>query len=49
MKTVAGVRDTPIGIISQSADPAGAEACRYSENHHFTFASSESFRGHSFV
>ena len=36
-------------IISQSADPAGAEARRYSENHHFIFAFPESFCGHSFV
>jgi hypothetical protein len=30
-------------IITKSANPAGAEACRYSENHHFTFASSQPF------
>jgi hypothetical protein len=35
--------------IPQSVDPAGAEACRYSENRPFIFASSESFCGHSFV
>jgi hypothetical protein len=36
-------------LISQSADPAGAEAYRYSENRQFIFAPSESFCGHSFV
>jgi hypothetical protein len=35
------------GSIPQSADPAGAEACRYSENRRFIFASSESFCGHN--
>jgi hypothetical protein len=36
-------------LTSQSANPAGAEACRYSENYLFIFASSEPFCGHSFV
>jgi hypothetical protein len=56
MKTVAGVRvaagGAPAGYnfsIPQSADPAGAEACRYSENRLFSFASSESFCGRSFI
>jgi hypothetical protein len=55
-KTVAGVR-VAAGVASagfnfpipQSADPAGAEACRYSESRPFFFASSEPFCGYSFV
>jgi hypothetical protein len=35
--------------ISQSADPAGAEACRYSGKSHFIFAPSEPFCGYSFL
>jgi hypothetical protein len=30
-------------------NPAGAEACRYSENRPFIFALSEPFCGHSFI
>ena len=40
-------RVAPAGFNPQSADPAGAEACRYSENRPFIFASSEPFCGHS--
>jgi hypothetical protein len=56
IKTVAGVRVAARGAadwfnfaIPQSADPAGAEACRYSENRPFIFASSESSCGYGFV
>jgi hypothetical protein len=51
MKTLGGVRvaaRVAPGFISPSADPAGTEACRYSENRSFIFALSEPFCGHSF-
>jgi hypothetical protein len=35
--------------ISQSADPARAEACRYSGKFRFIFAPSEPFCGYSFL
>jgi hypothetical protein len=56
MKTAIGVgvaeRGTPAGInftISNPPNPAGAEACRYSENRQFIFASSALFCGHGSI
>jgi hypothetical protein len=49
---VFALRQAPLGFnfpISQSADPAGAEACRYSGKSHFIFAPSEPFCGYSFL